>query len=191
MKQAVQPNAGEITKLESFVDGVLWKTIQTSNYAVRKSIFFYEPAAVPGYTYNSSIDWTNWWSWNKASAYATDRAYDYVHVAAAYWGLYRAGRAYPTLIKSHTWNWYLNQSYSTIIRAMQSDVGYNRVGLMGETVFGEILADLTREGLSSQAQTLTAAMKSRADQWNSEAVPYGSEMAWDSTGQEGVYYWSK
>ncbi|OBT52761.1 hypothetical protein VE04_07069 [Pseudogymnoascus sp. 24MN13] len=191
MKQAAQPNQGEITKLESFVDGVLWKTIQTPDFAVRKSIFFYEPAAVSGYTYDSSIDWTSWTSWNKASSYATDRAYDYVHVAAAYWGLYRAGRAYPNLTKSHTWDWYLNQAYNTIIRAMKADVGYNKVGLMGETVFGEILADLTREGLSSQAKTLTAAMKSRADQWNTEAVPFGSEMAWDSTGQEGVYYWSK
>jgi hypothetical protein len=74
---------------------------------------------------------------------------------------------------------------------MQDDIAYNQDGLMGETIFGEILADLAREGLSSQAQALTAAMKSRADQWNTEAVPFGSEMAWDSTGQEGVYYWSK
>ncbi|KFZ24159.1 hypothetical protein V502_01371 [Pseudogymnoascus sp. VKM F-4520 (FW-2644)] len=191
MKQAAQPNADEITKLESFVDGVLWKTIQTSDFAVRKSIFFYEPAAVPSYTYDSSINWTVWTAWNKATADATDRAYNYVHVAAAYWSLYRAGRAYPTLIKSHTWDWYLNQAYSTIIRAMEADVNFNKVGLMGETVFGEILTDLTREGLSSQAQTLTAAMKSRADQWDTEAVPFGSEMAWDSTGQEGVYFWSK
>ncbi|KAH7382038.1 hypothetical protein BKA64DRAFT_749478 [Cadophora sp. MPI-SDFR-AT-0126] len=191
IKQAVQPNGDEITKLESFIDGVLWKTIQTSDFAVRKSIFYYQPGAIAGYTYDSSMDWRSWTSWNKASAYATDRAYDYVHVAAAYWGLYRAGRAYPSLIKSHTWNWYLNQAYSTIIRAMQTNVGYNRVGLMGETVFGEILADLIREGLSTQAQTLTTAMRSRATQWNSEEVPFGSEMAWDSTGQEGVYYWSK
>ena len=35
MKQAAHPNEGEIAKLESFVDGVLWKTIQTSDVAVR------------------------------------------------------------------------------------------------------------------------------------------------------------
>jgi hypothetical protein len=74
---------------------------------------------------------------------------------------------------------------------MQSNVGYKTVGLMGETVFGELLADLQRENLTSQHTTLTAAMRSRATQWNSEEVPYGSEMAWDSTGQEGVYYWTK
>ncbi|KAI8634028.1 hypothetical protein F5Y19DRAFT_411747 [Xylariaceae sp. FL1651] len=191
MKQAVQPNADEVAKLEMFVDHVLWGTIQTSDFAVRKSIFYYDPSALPNYPYRSDFNWGSWTSWNVASAHAIDRAYDYVHVAAAYWSLYRVARAYPGLMKSHAWDWYLEQAYNTIIRGMKTDVGYNRDGLMGETVFGEILTDLTREGKTSEASTLTTAMKSRATQWNSEDVPYGSEMAWDSTGQEGVYYWSK
>ncbi|KAI0502828.1 hypothetical protein F5B22DRAFT_45690 [Xylaria bambusicola] len=191
MKQSVQPNADEIAKLETFVDKVLWGTIQTSDFAVRKSVFYYDKSALPNYPYKSSINWGNWWSWNKASSYAIDRAYDYVHVAASYWSMYRVARAYPGLVQSHAWDWYLLQAYNTIIRMTKRDVGYNRVGLMGETVFGEILTDLTREGMTSQASTLSTAMESRAAQWNSEAVPYGSEMAWDSTGQEGVYYWTK
>lgn len=191
VKQAIQPNAAEIAKLETFVDDVLFKTIQTSNYAVRKSIFYYQPSLLPDYTYDSSYDWTNWWSWDEADAYATDRAYDYVHVASTYWALYRAGRAYPSLISSHTWEWYLNQAYETVMAAMDSSVGYNDDGLMGETAWGELLADLSREGLTSEASTLEASMKTRAANWNSESVPYGSEMAWDSTGQEGVFYWSK
>ncbi|KAI1269559.1 hypothetical protein F5Y18DRAFT_437450 [Xylariaceae sp. FL1019] len=191
MKQAIQPNADEVAKLETFVTSVLWGTIQTSDFAVRKSVFYYEPSAVPSYKYDSKYDWTVWWSWNKANAYAVDRAYDYVHIAASYWSLYRVARAYPSLVTKYTWDWYLNQAYNTIIRATKSDVGYNADGLMGETVFGEILKDLTREGNTTQASTLTAAMKTRATNWDNEAVPYGSEMAWDSTGQEGVYYWSK
>ncbi|KAI1179580.1 hypothetical protein F4777DRAFT_574885 [Nemania sp. FL0916] len=189
MKQSLQPNAAEIAKLETFVDKVLWGTIQTSDFAVRKSIFYYDTSTK--YPYKTSFNWGSWTSWNKNSAYAIDRAYNYVHVTAAYWSMYRVARAYPSLMKSHTWDWYLEQAYSTIIRAMKNDVGYNRVGLMGETVFGEILTDLTREGKTSEASTLSAAMKSRAAQWDTEAVPYGSEMAWDSTGQEGVYYWTK
>ncbi|KAI4861919.1 hypothetical protein F4820DRAFT_451460 [Hypoxylon rubiginosum] len=190
-KQAIQPDAEEVTKLEAFIDQVLWPTIQTDDFAVRKSIFYYDPSGLPQYSYSSAIDWTSWTSWNEDSAYAIDRAYDYVHVAAAYWSLYRVARAYPSLVKTHNWEWYLNQAYRTVIRGMQDDVGYNRLGLMGETVFGEILADLTREGLTSAASALTTSMRSRATQWDSEEVPYGSEMAWDSTGQEGVYYWAK
>ncbi|KAK8099390.1 uncharacterized protein PG998_012631 [Apiospora kogelbergensis] len=192
MKQAVQPSAGEVAKLEAFVDGVLWKTLQTSDFAVRKSLFYYDPAKVPapGYTYNPAFDWSVWWSWNKQAAYAIDRAYDYVHVAATYWALYRVARAYPALTRSHAWDFYLNQAYQTIMRSMKSDVSYNQVGLMGETVYGEILADLKREGQTAKVSSLEQSMRTRATQWNSEEVPFGSEMAWDSTGQEGVYYWT-
>ena len=30
-------------------------------------------------------------------------------------------------------------------------------------------------------------MKRRADRWNADAYPFGSEMAWDSTGQEEIH----
>lgn len=196
MKQAARPSADEIAKLEAFVDGVLFKTLQPDDgtFAVRKSIFYY---GNPNYTYSSALDWTSWTSWNEAAAYATDRAYDYVHVAATYWALYRAGRAYPTLLTNNAWDWYLNQSYSTVMSAMAQDssgnwlVGYSTVGLMGETVFGEILKDLNREGFADKASTFEAKMQARQDIWSTLDDPFGSEMAWDSTGQEGVYYWSK
>jgi hypothetical protein len=34
-------------------------------------------------------------------------------------------------------------------------------------------------------------MRRRADQWRSLGYPFGSEMPWDSTGQEEVYAWCK
>lgn len=190
MKQVIQPDAEEVSALEAFVDGVLWGTIQNEDYSVRKSIFFYEPSAVPDYTYDSSFGWTSWTSWNKEQAYAIDRAYNYVHVSAAYWSLYRVARAYPSIV-SHTWEWYLDQAQKTVIRGTQNDVGYVDVGLMGETVWGEILKDLQRENKTSEASTFEDAMRKRAELWHSQDIPYGSEMAWDSTGQEGVYYWTR
>jgi hypothetical protein len=68
---------------------------------------------------------------------------------------------------------------------------YAKYGLMDGTVFIEILRDLQREGLSTQASDLEAKMKARADVWKTEAYPFGSEMAWDSTGQEEVYGWTR
>jgi hypothetical protein len=62
---------------------------------------------------------------------------------------------------------------------------------MGETVVGELLTDLRREGWTEEANAVEAAMKLRADAWDKQSEPFGSEMAWDCTGQEGVYYWSK
>lgn len=98
MKQFVQPNAAEVTKLEQFINQTLWGSIQNSDGSVKKvcpqialcdsshancrskAVFFYQPSLVPSYDYPSSIDWGNWWSWDQADSYATDRAYDYVHV---------------------------------------------------------------------------------------------------------------
>lgn len=57
MKQAVQPHADEVARLEQFVDGVLWGKLQNSDFTVRKSLFFYQPSLVPGFSYNGGFDW--------------------------------------------------------------------------------------------------------------------------------------
>jgi hypothetical protein len=56
-------------------------------------------------------------------------------------------------------------------------------------IFLMLLQDLEREGWTEQAAAVKAAMKARADEWGHAAYPFGSEMAWDSTGQEEVYAW--
>lgn len=197
MKQAAHPNAAEVAVVDEFIETVLFKTIQQPDFTVRKSIFYYDPTALPNYKYDQSIDWGVWWSWNKENAYLTDRAYDYVHVAAAYWAMYRAARGYPSIPTKQTWDWYLTPSYNTALYCTSTDsrgnfvVGYANEGLMGETVFGKLLLDLQQEGYTTEAEALEAQMKARATLWDSQPVPFGSEMAWDSTGQEGVYYWAK
>jgi hypothetical protein len=50
---------------------------------------------------------------------------------------------------------------------------------------------LKREGWTEKADELEQAMKVRADRWNAEPYPFGSEMAWDSTGQPEVYAWTE
>lgn len=190
VKQIFLPNAEQITRLESFIDKVLFKTIQDStNYTVKRSVFFYEPEVVPEYNYSTIIDWDG--AFDRDRAYEITRAYNYVWPAATYWALYRVARSYPDVVKSHGWEWYLGQAYRTVMRGMKPDVGYNNEGLMGETVFGEILSDLIREEWSSEADELTAAMRARVDNWLTEEYPFGSEQSWDSTGQEGVYYWTR
>ncbi|KAM0319686.1 hypothetical protein ACHAPQ_010225 [Fusarium lateritium] len=189
LKQVVQPDAEEIAKLDEFVQTTIWGRLQVEDYGVRKSLFFYEPSEVD-YPYSKDIDWGSWTSWDKKTASSLDRAYNYVHVTVAYWSMYRVARSYPELV-SKPWTWYLSQAQKTIIRMTQKDVAYSDVGLMGETVFGEVLADLKREGNNTAADAVESAMKKRAELWHSQKIPYGSEMAWDSTGQEGVYYWTR
>ncbi|KAF9011201.1 hypothetical protein BDQ17DRAFT_1345705 [Cyathus striatus] len=182
MKQYAQPTATEVTKLEQFINQTLWGSIQNTD---GMSVYYYQPALVPSYKYPSTIDWGNWWSWNQADSYATDRAYDYVHVTAAYWALYRVARNYPSLVKTHTWQWYLNQAVLTVQFMTNGRVGYATDGLMGETVILLLLNDLKYEGLTANSTLVENKMKSRAATWGSERYPFGSEMAWDSTGQEG------
>ncbi|KEP45918.1 putative glycoside hydrolase family 43 protein [Rhizoctonia solani 123E] len=195
MKNAFLPVASEVAKLERFASETVWGDLQYSSgsniYGVKKSVFFYEPAKLPSYQYSSSVFWGNWWSWNKANSDAFDRAYDYVHVTALYWSLYRAARNYPSLATKKTWQYYISQALNTVLFATNGRVGYADVGLMGETVFLYLLDDLKREGLTANATALESRMKARADRWSTEPYPFGSEMAWDSTGQEGVYAWAR
>jgi hypothetical protein len=69
-------------------------------------------------------------------------------------------------------------------------VGYLNVGLMDGDIFVMLLDDLKREGWKEQADYVETAMKRRADRWKNDRFPFGSEMAWDSTGQEEVYAWT-
>jgi hypothetical protein len=45
--------------------------------------------------------------------------------------------------------------------------------------------------MTAEANTLEAAMRARTDVWQKLAYPFGSEMPWDSTGQEEVYAWTR
>ena len=101
-------------------------------------MFFYQPSLVPSYRYPSSIDWGNWWSWNEAASYATDRAYDYVYVTAAYWALYRVARNYPSLVKTHTWQWYINQAVLTVLTMTNGQVRRFILPGSGYASFSEI-----------------------------------------------------
>ena len=58
-------------------------------------------------------------------------------------------------------------------------------------IFLQVLSDLRGEGWNAQADDLEAKMRVRANRWKEEAYPFGSEMPWDSTGQEEVYAWMK
>ncbi len=195
MKELVQPDKEELGKMEQFVDGVLWGGLQSKDgphpYGVRKSLFYYQSDQMPPNYYNSDFDWKSWTSWNKQASEAVDRSYDYPHVAAAYWVLYRLARNHRGLVTNHPWDWYLNHAYETSMAMTNYAKDLAVFGQMEGSIFVEILADLKREGMTTQAEGLENKMHGRADRWRSQAYPFGSEMPWDSTGQEEVYAWTK
>lgn len=195
MKESLEPNPEEIAKLEKFVDGVLWGHLQESSgehkYGVHKSLFYYQPDALPNFPYNSSFNWKSWTSWNKEGADDVGRSFNYAHVVAAYWSLSRIARNSTGLVTNHPWQWYLNQAYETILAMRSQAPYYTRFGQMEGTVFLRVLENMQAEGWEEKADALEAVMRERAAVWKTEAYPFGSEMPWDSTGQEEVYAWTR
>jgi hypothetical protein len=195
MKELGQPEPEEIGKIEQFVDGVLWGGLQIKDgqhaYGVRKSLFYYQPDQMPADYYRADLNWKSWTSWNKQSSELVNRSFNYPHVAAAYWVLYRLARNHAGLVTDHPWDWYLNHAYETSLAMTNLAPGYAVFGQMEGDIFLQILLDLQREGMKTQADALEASMRKRAERWNKEKYPFGSEMPWDSTGQEEVYAWTK
>lgn len=195
MKQFVKPDALEVQKMESFVNETLWGKLQSTandstKYGVRKSLFYYEPQEMPEGTYSSSINFKTWSAWPKKEAYSIGRSYNYPHVAAAHWVLYRLARYHVGLVNRQKWDWYLENAYQTSIAMVTKAPYYAQFGQMEGSVFLLILKDLKSEGWVKEADSLEAEMKKRSDHWKTLNYPFGSEMPWDSTGQEEVYMWS-
>ena len=86
------------------------------------------------------MNWGTWSSWNKKAAYdAVDRSYDYPHVAALHWSMYRLARNYKGLVTNHPWDWYLDHAYQTSLAMVKFAPQYAQYGQMEGTIFLEIL----------------------------------------------------
>lgn len=195
MKQVVQPDPQEIAKLKRFVNETLYGRIQhrdgDKQYGVVKSLFYYEPDSLPAGTYRSDINWKTWSAWPKKEADDIGRSYNYPHVAAAHWVMYRLARNYNNLVQEESWQTYLERAYHTSMAMVEKAPHYAQFGQMEGSIFLIILNDLRREGFTNLADNLELAMRKRADHWKTLNYPFGSEMPWDSTGQEEVYLWSR
>jgi len=195
MKELIQPDKEEVNKLQRFVNHTLWGNIQHSSgeqkYGVKKSVFYYQPDQMPAGTYSDSINYKTWAAWSHKDADDVGRSYNYPHVAAAHWVLYRLARNHINLVAEQNWQWYLDNAFHTSIAMVQQAPYYAQFGQMEGTIFYLVLMDLKAEGWNEKAAELEKQMKLRADHWNTLMYPFGSEMPWDSTGQEEVYLWSQ
>ncbi|USI72232.1 DUF5695 domain-containing protein [Sphingomonas morindae] len=191
MKQLIAPDPQQIAQFERFHVETIETRLQVPDGplrdGVRKSLFFYDPAQAD--RYDPAIDWTSWSSWKRDAAQSVVRSFNYVHVTAAQWVLYRLARTHVGLVKAHDWRWYLARAARTALAMPRLAPEYAGFGQMEGDVFVALLADLRREQWHAEGDALEAAMRARAEHWRAEAYPFGSEMPWDSTGQEEVYAW--
>jgi hypothetical protein len=194
MKQLIHPEKAEVDKLKQFVDTVMFGRIQLKDgpqkYGVKKSLFYYAPDSLPKDTYAANINFKTWSAWPKKEADNLGRSYNYPHVAAAHWVMYRLARNYKGLVDEQSWKQHLIDAAETGMAMVNIAPYYAQFGQMEGTIFYLILTDLKNEGLTDEAVRLENEMKKRANHWRSLQYPFGSEMPWDSTGQEEVYVWS-
>ncbi len=192
MKQLLSPKPLETDKLKRYVNETIWGHLQVDSgaqkYGVKKSLFYYEPKLVPPGTYADSIKFTGWTAWPKKEADNLERSYNYPHVAAAHWVMYRLGKYHK--VNGIDWKNSLRNAYHTAIAMVNIAPYYVQFGQMEGSVFLYILKDLQREGMTVMAADLESKMKMRAQHWRTLQYPFGSEMPWDSTGQEEVYIWT-
>lgn len=186
VKNEAQPDPAQVAQLEQYVDNVLWGKLQGPDDGIRASLFYYDPQAlgIPGYYKVHG-------GWDKARTETTWRSFNYPHQAAVYWSLYRIARNHQGLVTAHPWQWYLEHACRTAMamgtHAGPPPDGYQQFGQMVGDIYLRILDDCKREGWTQQANALESYEKIRADHFRSLKYPYGSEMPWDSTGQEEVY----
>ncbi|GGB28191.1 hypothetical protein GCM10011380_17240 [Sphingomonas metalli] len=195
-KQLDNPDPAEVARLERLIDETVLGRLQDdagpTAGAVRKSLFYYDPAKFPdAYRAFPADKWKSWTSWDFKGAEDLGRAYNYPHVAIGHWVLYRIARNHPGLVTRHDWRFYLGWAYRTTVAMMRDAPHYAQFGLMEGDVFLDILRDLKREGMTEEATGMERLMRGRADHWRTLQYPFGSEMAWDSTGQPEVYAWMR
>ena len=113
--------------------------------------------------------------------------------------MYRVARNHPRLPTAHPWEYYLEMAANTTLR-----LGWARIGYMDGTVAREVLRSILEEAdevrrdgsalrggpnWTAIGAHIRAGEKSRADYFVKAANPYGSEFAYDTTGQEEVVVW--
>ena len=139
--------------------------------------------------------------WSESHSLETWRAYNYPHVTAVYWSLYRLGRwhspaadeaaAVAVVPAARTRRrWPCGPTAATRgRRSRRNGTGTAQWGLMVGSVFELLLTDLYREGWVSEAREMQTFIEKRIGVWLKMPFPYGSEFAWDSTGHEEISTW--
>jgi hypothetical protein len=235
VKQVGSPDPDEIAKLEEYVNSTLYqgshpdrgRFLQSSaDHSVRLSQLFWtdelnDPSSAKGRAatafapalarvcrscWPKHCSWMDCWS--EEHSLETWRAYNYPHVTAVYWSLYRVARwTTPALTKRADWRWYLTRAHKTAMAlwthggdpwrkkpdgtccAAGGGTGTAQWGVMVGSVFELVLSDLIREGWEYQARELQEAVEKRMGVWLKMPFPYGSEFSWDSTGHEEISTW--
>ena len=156
-------------------------SVQNANWSVRASMFWYDRPGMPGYHYTVRD------GWDQDRSAQLWRSYNYVHPTVLYHTMYRVCRDFDQLPRLYSCQWYLTAAYQTFLSMFADAPYYTQFGLMEGSVFLDVMDDLALEGRDDESSNMRAMQEKRVDTWRRLPFPFGSEMPWDSTGQEEIW----
>jgi len=177
-KEAVFPVQSEVMALDFYISNFVWGGLQrttneTSSYAIY---------GVP--------DWHNLRTNNSLSI---GRGYDYPHIIAMYYGMYRVAKYHREVTTVLTATNYLQRAWGTAMAMWSYGGGQaTQIGLMNEVVIPSVLSALDAEGMTTQASSLRTKWETKVGYYvSASANLFGSEYAFDATGFESQQAYAK
>ena len=167
IKNLLRPNQAEISSLESLHIDLYWgrPLVNHSTYAVSNG-------------FNGS----------------GSRVFTHQMAATSFFTMYQILKTYPDLNyrQGYDARWYLNIAYNIYNRTVVTSTS---TGYYGEQFIEPLIAALRAEGMTTEANTLqarfTGTSSGKGYTMATAAYPYGSEFAFDNTGEEGAYFSAK
>jgi len=177
-KEAVFPVQSEVTALDYYITNFVWGGLQrTTNESFSYAIY-----GVP--------DWHQLRTNNNLSI---GRGYDYPHIIAMYYGMYRVAKFHPEVTTALSAQEYLRRAWGTAMAMWSYGGGQaTQIGLMNEVVIPGVIDALQNEGMTSQAASLRSNWETKVAYYVSgSANLFGSEYAFDATGFESQEAYAK
>ena len=169
MKNYLDPDPDQVKAIETYLIDFMWE-----NYMA----YTQETYTVANYLRNSGI-------YGTSSAPYT-RTYSEMMEATGFFNMYRIVKAYPDLIEyRQPATWYLEKAYGIYINR----VGAGTIGFYGEQQVPDMIEALYAEGMTEEGDELkeTFAYYKALYCTVYATYPYGSEFAYDNTGEEGAF----
>ncbi|WP_052431015.1 DUF5695 domain-containing protein [Robinsoniella peoriensis] len=173
-KNVYQPVKEQITAVDEYLDTFIWNGLMKEHQE--------------DYMVNDWLD-----NEPNNTGQGIYRGYAYPHVYNTYFSMYKIAEKYPDMIDyAEDKGTYLLRA-ANILKALYSKgVSYNwDTGLMGESTTPDIIAALESEGYYDEAAQVTEIMDEKYSNFKGNKYPYGSEYAYDNTGEEAVYTLAK
>lgn len=168
MKNYLNPDAEQVKSIETYLIDFMWNTYMKNtqdNFIVANYL------SASGAYSTSSGPYT--------------RTFSEVMEATGFFNMYRIVKAYPDLIEYRKpAAWYLEKAYGIY----SNRVGTGAIGFYGEQQIPDMIEALYAEGMDEEAFNLQERFAwYKANNCINATYPYGSEFAYDNTGEEGAF----